>query len=361
MMLLTTALVASAVAAGGRASNEPEGSLAAGGGYVVPEPPALVALDRPGADFMEPSAPADFAVSADSFFNQQGQLRPGGGIEVGLRVLGLTDRMSAKDYLTRPLARLATRTYLSLATAADPDVTGDVLFAVGARTLLWKGADAYLDAAYIQAAEASIAECEALRGSDAPDWISQYTACVDKAYAERAEALVAPAWNAPGVVLSLANTYLFPQGSYGQGGARDVGGWLSASGPLGRSAQAGASVGWTHSLSSVPHQLGFSGLVRGGSSRARVAFEPGLVLAFDPRDAPQADGGPTVSVPLGLGGELLVDRDLWIQLSFGLVLTPETETITMLSQGTFRWGQQSQPSFMPTAAAGGAGAQGARR
>jgi hypothetical protein len=330
-------------------SPPPEAGLAAGGAYVLPEPPALVLLDRPGAMFAEPSAPADFAASAGQVFGSDGKLRSGGALELGLRSFGLTRGLSAEDYLDSWGARLLTRSYLSVATAAATDGTGDVLLAVGWRSLLLDGADPYLDRAYVQAARAAVAACEKHRASDAPDWAERYGACLDKAYQAEARALSDPAWNAFGLVLSVASTFEFPDSKYVDAGGRDLAGWLSVAGPAGPAVQLGAGVGWTQALNGEPSQLGLSTLVRGGLSKARLRGELGLVLEMP--TAPTAPGlSPTdlaVKLPVGMGAELLVDDALWLALSFGVVIAPATQELQLLSQGTFRWGQASNPSFMP--------------
>lgn len=319
--------------------------LAGGGGFVLPTPPAQVLLDQVGAPFDTPSAPTDFAVSAGEIFGQDGSARAGGAVEIGLRVLGFTRRMSARDYLERPFARLVSRSYLSVATAAGLDDPTDVRMAVGWRSLLVDGADPYLSTAYRRAAEAAAADCDALRATDTPGWEKRLAACREKAYPLRAAALASPTWNAFGLVLSGGSSFGFPGGRTRSGGAEQAGAWLSAAWPLGATAQVGVGSGWNQSLVSAPHEASLSGLVRGGNRRARVSFEPGLVLEVPRPEAPEQALG--TRIPLRLGGELLVDRNLWLSLGFGVSTDPDAGQLSLLSQGTLRWGQASQPSFGP--------------
>lgn len=319
--------------------------LAAGGGFVLPTPPAQVLLDQVGAPFDTPSAPTDFAVSAGEIFGADGSARAGGAVEIGLRVLGLTRRMSAQDYLERPLSRLVSRSYVSVATAAGLDDPTDVRMAVGWRSLLVDGADPYLSAAYRRAAAAAAADCEQLRDDSQPGWAKRLAACLEAAYPTRAKALATPAWNAFGLVLSGGSSFAFPGGRTRSGGAEQAGAWLSAAWPLGATAQVGVGSGYTQSLGEAPHEVGLSALLRGGNRRARVSLEPGLVLEVPrPTDPDDALG---LRVPLHLGGELLVDRNLWLSLGFGVSLDPDAGQVSLLSQGTLRWGQASQPSFGP--------------
>ena len=316
-------------------------AAAAGGSYVLPEPPALTVLGERGSSFDEPSSPADFSVSAGQLVGANGRLQPGGALELGPRALGLTRPITYGRYQSSAALRALTRSYLSFATASRLQKNGkeSVLGGIGLRSVLWGGADPLLDTGYLKAATTARETCQAMLSSPDPAVVAGYAACVEGAYAQSAANLVAPPWNAPGVVLSTAASFGFGGGRLSRGGAERLSGGLSGAVPLGPAAQGGLSLGWLHSFRAAPDRFDSAAMVRFGAQRTRVKVEGGARVPTDP-----AAG---VIYPVLLGGELQVAEDAWLALDFGLRIHPQRDAVQMLSGLSFQWGQSSKPSFAP--------------
>lgn len=317
------------------------GTASAGSSYVLPEPPALTVLGERGSSFDEPSAPADFSVSAGQLLGDDGRLRPGGALELSPRALGLTRHITYDRYQRSAAVRALSRTYLSLATASRLEADGaeSVLGGLGLRTVLWGGADPLLDTGYLQAATKAREACQSMLSSADPEVVAGYAACIEGAYSGAASTLVAPPWNAPGVVLSTAASFGFSEGRLSRGGSERLSAGLSGAAPLGPSAQGGVSVGWLHHRTAAPDRFDTAAMLRFGAKRTRVKVEGGARVPTDPSAG--------VIYPVLLGGELQVDEDAWLAVDFGLRLNPARDTVGMLSGLRFQWGQGSTPSFAP--------------
>lgn len=307
--------------------------------YTIPDPPALTAVGSSGSEFDEPSSPSDFAVAAGNFFNESGELQAGGAVEFGLRALGAARGFTAQQYRDSPFRRTWARTFLSAATAADGT---DILGALGARAVLLDGADPLLSAAWFDAAARARAACETLRHSTEDDWVEKYTTCLDEAWQSEAKSIEKGKWNAFGMVWSAAWISRFADGALSGFASDEVSTWVSVAGPVGDGLQLGGAVGWGQSLADDPHELSTTLVARGGIKRTRLRAEIGHVL-YVPTDG----GDLGHSFPVLLGGEFEVEDDVWLSSSFGLSIDPTNDLITMLSAVTFRWGQETEPSFMP--------------
>lgn len=305
-------------------------------GYVLPEPPALAAIDRTATRFDEPSSPTDFAVAAASFFAADGSPKAGGVAEISGRAMGLTRNVTAQRYAESAPMRFLGRAALSAATAQDE---GDIRAALGLRMVFFDGADPLLEAAYAAAAKAALARCEALRAAQTADALDKYATCVEKAYAISAADLGKSRWNAPGLSLSAAYALRFPDGELSTGGREAASTWVSFAGPLGEDGQGGVAIAWSQGLAEeTPNEVGLTVLGRMGIQRARIRAEPGIIVAL-------AEDGPALRVPVVFGGELGLGEDTWIHTRFGLVIDPDADEVSLLSSATFRWGQASEPSF----------------
>jgi hypothetical protein len=314
---------------------------------VLPDPPAAVLVGGASGRFDEPSSAADLAATAGSFFDSSGKLVPGGAVEVGVRAFGLARRTSAAEYRSSPGKRLWANTFLSMATAQDPD-TGDLLGAVGGRVTLWQRSDPYLAVAYREAVRgAAAAECDAaIRADPDPAVLLARGECIERAYARRSGELREVAWNQPGTVLSVASSLRFPGGRLSEGGAHDAAAWLSQTFQAGSDAQLGLAAGWSQALGDHPHMLTTTGLVRGALGRTRLRTELGVEVVLphggDGRDA-------WARYPLLVGGEYRVGEGAWLSMDFGFKVDPGLDQVGLLSRGTFRWGNMKAPSFKPEA------------
>ncbi len=312
----------------------------------LPEPPAGVLVGGVQSRFDEPSSPADLAASAGSFLDASGKLRPGGALELGVRAFGLAPRTTAADYRTKAGKRLWANTFLSLATAQDAD--GTLKAAVGARSTLWQESDPYLEAAWAQAVRAAAeAECaekaeRKLREDPDPTALFDKLACVRRAYEANAKQIPDVKWNQSGTVLSVGAALGFPGGRLSAGRGEDVAAWLSQSFRTGEDLQLGVSGGWSQALADHPHVASTTFLVRGALARTRLRSELGVELVVPHgRD----DRGPWPRFPILLGGEYRLEQGAWLSMDFGMRLDPGADEVSLLSQGTFRWGTMKAPSF----------------
>lgn len=317
-------------------------------GQVLPDPPAAVLVGGASGRFDEPSSAADLAATAGSFFDSSGKLVPGGAVEVGVRAFGLARRTSAAEYRASPGKRLWANTFLSLATAQDPD-TGDLLGAVGGRVTLWQRSDPYLAVAYREAVRAAAAEeCDAaIRADPDPQALVKRGTCIEQAYRRRSGELREVAWNQPGTVLSVASSLRFPEGRLSQGGAHDAAAWLSQTFQAGSDAQLGLAAGWSQALGDHPHMLSTTGLVRGALGRTRLRTELGVEVLL-PHGGD--DRAAWARYPLLVGGEYRVGQGAWLSMDFGFKVDPALDQVGLLSRGTFRWGNMKAPSFKAEAA-----------
>ncbi len=301
--------------------------------WLVPDPPALAALDEAGGAFDEPSTPSDFAVALGDFFDEEGRLRGGGAVEVGLRALGLTRAVSAARYRRDPLARALARTYLSAATTARDD---DVVAAAGLRAALWGGADPLLAGAWREAVDRARAACADLR-ADPEAWGT----CLAEAYGQEAKAIPEPAWNAAGATLSLATRWAFPGGSLAAGGVDALIARASLALPAGSSGQLGLGGGWTERPApGAADEAALTLAGRLGLSGTRLSAELGWRGSV-------VDGRWSHALPLTLGGQVRVDDGMWLESSAGLSFSPGDDLVRVISTATLRWGQATEPAFKP--------------
>lgn len=330
---------------GDKAEDGPPSRPAPDAGQILPDPPASALVGGAASRFDEPSSAADLAASAGSFFDSSGKLVPGGAVEIGVRAFGLARRTSAAEYRASPGKRLWANTFLSLATAQDPD-TGDLLGAVGGRVTLWQASDPYLAVAYREAVRgAAAAQCDAdLRGNADPQALVDRGACIEAEYRRRAGSLREVAWNQSGTVLSVASSLRFPEGRLSQGGGHDAAAWLSQTVRAGDDTQIGVAAGWSQALGAHPHVASATGLVRGALGRTRLKTELGveLVLPHGPDER-----AAWARYPLLVGGEYRVGQGAWISMDLGFKIDPGLDQVGLLSRGTFRWGNMKAPTFRP--------------
>ena len=267
--------------------------------------------------------------------SEDGTLEAGGAIEIGVRALGLTRGLTWRQYQDQPVTRALSRTYLSLATANSAD-GDDILAAAGFRMVLLDGADPLMAEGYGEAADRAAAECETLRTEGE---LEEYATCIEEAYEVTAEEIVAPPWNAAGLVVAGTFVGNFVDKSYGGYRNERVGGWLTYARPVGESGQMGLSGGWIQHLAGGAHELPTIWRLRMGLSRARLVLSGGHVLELGAGEVYSA-------IPVRFGGEIQVSEDTWLQTEFGVVVEPQNDIVTLLSNFTFQWGQESEPSFM---------------
>jgi hypothetical protein len=312
-------------------------------GLVLPEPPAAVLVGGAQGRFDEASAPADLAASAGSFFDSSGKLVPGGALEVGVRAFGLAKRTSAAEYEASAAKRVWANSFFSVATAQDP-VTGDLLGAAGARITLWQQSDPYREIIYRRlVGEAAAVECDAKLSSDPdPAALSKLGACVEEAYTKNASQLKDVDWNQNGTVLSLASSVRFPDGKLSAGTGHDMAAWISQSIRAGEDLQLGVGTGGSLAMGDHPHMVHFTGLARGALSRTRLRTELGVEI-----EVPHGDDAREawVRYPVLVGGEYEIGEGAWLAIDFGMRFDPGEDVVTLLSQGTFRWGNMKEPTF----------------
>jgi hypothetical protein len=315
-----------------------ENVATAGGSYVLPEPPALVILDQRGATFDEPSAATDFAVSAGELLGEDGVLTPGGAMELSPRALGVFQAVTYERYQTSPAIRVLSRTFLSLATAESTavDVPG-VGLGVGLRSVLFRGSDPLLDPAYAAKVDAVEARCTAAGSESGDAGIAAWQACLEEESKKLSSTVVAPPWNAAGLVASSALSVGFPAGKLGKGQVDALGGWLSFAGPLGPLWQGGVSAGWRQRHAPMGGRLECATMARGGGGRSRLKTEIGLQIPFNEQE--------TLGIPMLIGGEFQVDSSAWLNADFGVQLSPASGAVALLSGLRFQWGQTREATI----------------
>lgn len=307
----------------------------------LPEPTAGVLVGAVVSRFDEPSGPADLAASLGSFVDASGRLQAGGAVEVGVRAFGLTPNLTPDQYRQKYLKRVLANTFVSMATAEDPD-TGTLKAAVGARMTLFQDADPYLDE-YYQALARQVAEsnCDRFaKGDSSVEALQAQDACDRAIYDLGAERLERVRWNQTGTVLSIGSSIAFPDGRLSGAGGEDLAAWLSQSFRVREHAQLGLSGGWTHALSDDGHVLSGGGLVRGAVGRTRLRGEFGVDATL-----PHGRDGWQVLVPVLVGAEYQIEKGAWLAVDFGMRFDPGADEVSLLSQGTFRWGTARKPRF----------------
>jgi hypothetical protein len=310
----------------------------AGGSYVLPEPPALVILDQRGATFDEPSAATDFAVSAGELLGEDGVLTPGGAMELSPRALGVFQAVSYQRYQSSPAIRVLSRTFLSMATAerTATDLPG-VGLGVGLRSVLFRGADPLLDPAYFAKVDAVEARCKAAGSESGDGGITAWQTCLEEESKKLSSTLVAPPWNAAGLVASSALSLGFPAGKLGKGQVDAFGGWLSFAGPLGPLWQGGVSAGWRQRHAPTAGRLEVATMARGGGGRSRLKTEVGLHIPMREQEG--------LGIPLLVGGEFQVDSSAWLNADFGIEISPAVGSVALLSGLRFQWGQTREATI----------------
>lgn len=319
--------------------------------YLFNRPPALSALGDDATKFDEPGTPMDFAVSIGDFFTESGALKAGGAVEVGARGLGLTRRVTADQYRSHYALRTLSHSYLSLASSKREvaDADDDILLSLGLRTALYHGGDPLIDAAYIEAVNAVEAECSAKTAADPQ---LDPVKCREEAYPKLAVNLPEPRWNAPGVVLSGAFVGAWLGGRYSGFQAESASVWATGTLGIDDWGQIGLATAWTQNLADGPNTFSPTLRFRGGFDGARITAEGAWLLDLPP------SGELANRYRASLGGEFRIQGGSWVHGSFGLEFDPTDDLVTLLGGLSFRWGQASEPSFMPEPVAASASTTG---
>jgi hypothetical protein len=161
-----------------------------------------------------------------------------------------------------------------------------------------------------------------------------------------------PRWNAPGVVLSGAFVGAWLGGRYSGFQAESASVWATGTLGIDDWGQIGLATAWTQNLADGPNTFSPTLRFRGGFDGARITAEGAWLLDLPP------SGELANRYRASLGGEFRIQGGSWVHGSFGLEFDPTDDLVTLLGGLSFRWGQASEPSFLPEPVAASASTTG---
>lgn len=304
--------------------------------YVIPDAPAFTILDVTPATIDRPATLTKLGASLANVVTDKGVVRSGVALEVSLRGLGVFDRSSHHEYVTRFLTRLLARTAFSLATVSDSSTAktpAQTRLGFGLRLVLVDNSDPLLDAAYVADVEKVGRECKASAGGDP----AKEAMCEANTYSAMANKPVVR-WNYGGLALGAAQSLAFEEARLKDGEADRFGAWVAGAFGVGTCFQQAFGAKYVRSFPTDGHSLTASERTRIGNERFRGSLEVSYTFN-EPKDQ---------DVPLAqaaLGAELKVSDALWLTANLGGSINDASDVAGLFALSNVKWNFDTTPSW----------------